>query len=318
VGSKNGYDERLQAIAVARLAGAEPAVVVLGYDRKWHAFETTANFYGGGTSADIPAHAVYGLPSSTAIEETQKSQPNSPFLASLVFGVPESEIQMNISSSGRTPGKINLNAQLNKPGEPGGTHGAAGGGGFTLGVDSSFDVRTASLATPAVAQATLFHEVTHRRDYLLAQQWASNYQQETGRVFVSSALRPFMEWLNAQTRTKPPRLSAADAELIQDEVTNTSSSTEARANVLTFLAAFQAGATDVATKQLVAYAIALKPGGLYQNPLRGSRVQAALTAELRQVDRQLPRDERSKFRSAFAAAKASNPDAWVSKLVFGE
>jgi hypothetical protein len=127
-----------------------------------------------------------------------------------------------------------------------------------------------------------------------------------------------MEWLYAQTRTKPPRLSEVDAELIADEVTNSSASTEARANVLTFLAAFQAGATDLATKNLVAYAIALKPGGEYQNPIPGSSVQAALTAELRKVDRQLPRDERAKFRSAFAAAKASNPDAWVSTLVLGE
>jgi hypothetical protein len=152
VGSSSGYDERLQAIAVARLAGAEPAVVVLGYDRKWHAFETTANFYGGGTSADIPAHAVYGLPSSAAIEETQKSRPNSPFLASLVFGVPESEIQMNRSSYGRAPGKVNLNPQLNAPGQPGGTHGPVSGDvTFALGAVSAFEVRTASLADPPKA-----------------------------------------------------------------------------------------------------------------------------------------------------------------------
>src|SRR5512133_1309322 len=68
VGSMQGYDERLQAIAVARLNKAEPAAVVQGYDGKWHALETTVNFYGGlSPAADTPTQAVYGLPSSVAI-----------------------------------------------------------------------------------------------------------------------------------------------------------------------------------------------------------------------------------------------------------
>src|SRR5215216_5503650 len=68
VGSMQGYDERLQAIAVARLNKAEPAAVVQGYDGKWHALETTVNFYGGLFAAsNTPTQAVYGLPSSVAI-----------------------------------------------------------------------------------------------------------------------------------------------------------------------------------------------------------------------------------------------------------
>jgi hypothetical protein len=88
--------------------------------------------------------------------------------------------------------------------------------------------------------------------------------------------RYFTEWLYAQTRTKPPRLSEVDAELIADEVTNVSSATEARANVMSFLVAFHAGKIDLAQTKLVAYATALKPGGLYQNPVPGSAVQADL------------------------------------------
>src|SRR5262249_19748077 len=48
VGGTQGYADRLQAIAVARLAKAEPAAVVLGTDEEWHAWETRAKFEAGG------------------------------------------------------------------------------------------------------------------------------------------------------------------------------------------------------------------------------------------------------------------------------
>ena len=73
VGSTQGYGDRLQAIAVARLSGAEPAAVVQGYDGKWHALETTAIFYEMPfTAADTPTRAVYGLPSSKGIADLRK------------------------------------------------------------------------------------------------------------------------------------------------------------------------------------------------------------------------------------------------------
>jgi hypothetical protein len=74
VGSTQGYDDRLQAIAVARLGGADPSVVVQSTDGKWHALETTANFYEGKmtTAADTPTLAVYGLPSSASIADVRQ------------------------------------------------------------------------------------------------------------------------------------------------------------------------------------------------------------------------------------------------------
>jgi hypothetical protein len=74
VGSTQGYDDRLQATAVARMFRAEPAVVVQSRDGKWHALETTAGFNAGPVS---PAQAaaqggapsvlvMYGIPSSAA------------------------------------------------------------------------------------------------------------------------------------------------------------------------------------------------------------------------------------------------------------
>jgi len=314
VGSTGGYDHRLQAIAVARLNGADPAVIVEWNDRKWHAFKTTATFDPAGMTAEIPALGVHRLPSSAGIDAMQKSQPNSAALASLVFGVPESEIQMNRSSADRTAGKINMNPQIGGPDQPGGMHGPVDGVDFAQGVPSAIEIGTPTLADPASAQVTLFHEATHLRDYELAQQWVATYEREGGTFLTGPGARNFTIWLYQQTRTKPPRLSEVDAELIADEVTNVSSATEARANVMSFLVAFEAGKFDLAQTKLVAYAEALKPGGLYENPVAGSAVQAALIAELRRVERQLPRDQRARFRRAFAAAKAKNPEAWLSEL----
>jgi hypothetical protein len=65
VGALEGYDDRLQAIAVARLGKAEPAVVVQDLKtNKWHALETTAGFQTGPVSASsTQGLTVVGIPS---------------------------------------------------------------------------------------------------------------------------------------------------------------------------------------------------------------------------------------------------------------
>ena len=82
VGGTQGYADRLQAIAVARLAKAEPAAVVQDENKQWHAVEITADFESGpnraarsameaSASEDTPFLAVYGLPSLAGIEQTR-------------------------------------------------------------------------------------------------------------------------------------------------------------------------------------------------------------------------------------------------------
>jgi len=143
-----------------------------------------------------------------------------------------------------------------------------------------------------------------------------NYETETKRIFVRGApgRKPFEAWLNAQVAKK--RLTEADVELIIDETMDLTATTEARANVHTFLAALQAGAPDVASKELVAYANNLKPGGHYASPAHGSKVEAALVAELRMAYRQMPKEMKQQFNAAVAAAKKENPGAWISDLTF--
>ncbi|HWR53329.1 MAG TPA: LysM domain-containing protein [Bryobacteraceae bacterium] len=347
VGSPKGYDDRLQAIAVARLAGAEPAAVVQDTGGRWHALETTAGFSGGLTSAaETPTLAAYGLPSSVHIAKVQaqvnslkqkladsnhpmtKSQREdageeltraSKHLASLIFGVPESEIQFNRSSGDRQPGKINITGRP-EPGAPAGAHGPASGHlgeEFRPGLPTAFEIRLDQLLNPASAQGTLFHEVSHLKDHDLAQQWVKKYEQETKRTFVSGApgRQAFEGWMRAQA---PARLSKADAEVVMDLAGNFNATTEARANARAFLTALQAGAAEVAVKGLAAYAKEMKPGGHYATPANGSAVVAELTKELRTAYGEMPKDMQRQFDAAVAAARKENPNAWVSSLKFSK
>ena len=108
----------------------------------------------------------------------------------------------------------------------------------------------------------------------LAQEWVKKYETETKRPFVKSAAQLFHDWLNAQVKQR--RLTKADAEMVSMEASDTTAYTEARANVRSFLADLQAGATDLATKALVGYAHSLKPkseggAGQYGDPLRSPK-----------------------------------------------
>ena len=356
VGSMQGYDERLQAIAVARLNKAEPAAVVQGYDGKWHALETTVNFYGGLFAAsNTPTQAVYGLPSSVAIPSyrqqvrslqerlkelgamdsggdrkaiererehvSQELTRARQMLASLVLGVPESEIQFNINSTQRTFGKINVVAE-DVP-KSSGRHGAVSGQGgddaFTQTKKTAFEIDFPDLLDdPAEAQSTMFHEIQHQKDYEFAQEWVKKYEKESGHIFVSGTLgvKPFNVWLNKQVIKK--RLSTADVELIIDRSLDMNSTTEARANVRTFLVSLQAGDPKQAEKEIVSYSKALKPGGAYANPANGSSVVAALVSEAHTIFQQMPKEMQRQFKAAVAAAKTANPAAWISKLDFSK
>src|SRR6185503_14867239 len=102
----------------------------------------------------------------------------------------------------------------------------------------AFEVDLADLvADPTGSQVTLFHEVAHMKHHELAQKWVKKYEEKTGRKFANyppEAIKYFETWIKAQP-TKV--LSKADGELIVDIAANRNSTTEALANVHSFLAA---------------------------------------------------------------------------------
>ncbi len=388
VGGGQGYDDRLQAIAAARLARADPSAIALGKDGKWHAFETTAGINVEDASANDPRASkelagvafkdpeilppLAGINESRRkvdelnakltrlddLEEQWKKDPKfredvkggmdengneKTFLqgvaeekdrtneelkrarqahASAVFGVPSSEISFNYRSFDRLPGKVNLTAKSEPGSNSDARHGPVAGqgdGDFKPGMVKAFDIDTKDLDTPERAQGAMFHEAQHSTDYALAQQWVSRYQAETRRLFVGgSGLRPFLDWINDQAKKKPPRLSAAEAELIGDEAANVSATTEARANIRSFLVYFQAGVPDEATRALTNYAKALPPGTVYGSPPNGSPVLAELTQELKKAYRQASKVQKPQFDAAMAAAKKANSTAWFANVDYSK
>jgi hypothetical protein len=367
VSGTQGYDDRRQAIAVARLAKAEPAAVVLDRNLKWHAVELNAYFdrdpakwraaqMDAAAAEESPFRDVYGLPPLARIEQSRqeikrlnakiaelnarrttsdedrktverdKVQAQADLAkanqshASAILGVPVDEIERASSFSGRVPGKVNI-IGLPDPGSDPGGHGPVGGdSGFELGRQSAFWMTFQRLNTPG-APGTMFHEVTHLRDWELAQEWVGKYQTETGRLFVKSASGLLRDWLNAQVNKG--RLTKADAEMVLMEAVDASAYTEARANTRTFLAELQVGAADLATESLVAYAKALKPQskggtGKYANPAAKSEVVAALVAEFKTAYKQMSKDMQKQYDAALAAAMKENPAAWISELDFSK
>jgi hypothetical protein len=362
VGSPQGYDDRLQAISVARMNGIDPAAVVQSTDGKWHAVQTDANFAGGlQAAADTPTRAVEGLPSSKSINEvrdkvrdlraelkqvnkeigeaTRDGRQLSPdlrqrmdrlseelphaekLLGSLVFGVPEKEIQLNRSMDQDKPDVINLDQPDKMPGA-GVEHFENG----DLNGRPTFAISIDKLEKPAEAAGTLFHEISHMQDAKLAQVWLGKFRQ-TNTKFDNSpqGLKDFQSWVKTSQGGKAlqswlaqqPGLSKADAEVVEDAAAHANVSTEARAYIHSAITAMRSGDFDALKDQFKSYALAIKKGQT-ANPLDQSATLKQLTQELRAAFKEMPKDVQDQFRAAVAAAKAVNPDAWISKLDFSK
>jgi len=344
VGSSQGNANKFQAIAAARFGKAEPAAVVQGTDGKWHALETTANFYRGMAAADTNTLAVQGLASSTDIENARQKyiallkeidQPHSgadrdelvnqlqqaqAHLAALLFDVTDSDI--NLDPKHLVPGKINLVPPGDLP---------AGAGGVTKTVPKpgdSFGNRTIvleldlnKLKDPAGAMGTLFHEATHLQDLEFAQSWVRKFEQQTKQKFVESDPSKFEDWLLQQVGKGG--LSKADKELVMSEIHGPLAIPEARSHVHAALAALQGHAPDVAARELVNYVVDIKNneyGNLVDDGkvTNGAAVKSALTREIQAAYRQMPADMQRQLEAAIAEARKQNPDAWIAKITLSK
>ena len=309
-----GYRGRRQAIGVARMAKAPHAVVVETGDGRWHALATTADFerpgHQRGEHRRHPRGARHHRPGLGRLHEARcrlRSRPGgepegdlhpadrdlqkrlNKVVAELehgafevdtsriaaMLGVPRDEVERITTLGTRVSDRINITGQPDVN-SPGGGHAPMGGSpDFQPGVKSSLWIDLAEFDKTR-APAVMFHESEHMADWDMTQQAIADYEK-AGHIFVQGqpGLAPFQAWLNEQVKKK--RLTAADAEIIVDETFNRSSTTEARANVRTFLALFASGDTDAAASDLKAYANNLKPkkeGGLghYAMPAPGSAV----------------------------------------------
>ena len=354
VGSPQGYDDKLQAIAVARMGGAEPAVVVQdkGNPPKWHALETTA-------PADAAVGGVYPLPSSKGISDlakevkslkqqlgdiNQKIQDITAAggtvpkelqqkrddlgdqitrdyhkLASQLFGVPESEIQFNRSPDDDKPGKINIDA---------------GGDGvgtehmdtFALGSTPAFSIRLDQLENPDQAMGVLFHEMTHVEDNKMAQGWIGQYNKEKAHFpDTPEGLQKLQDWMKSPTgrndfvkwvHSQPAnKLSKADAELVLN-LTDPTLSPQLR-NSTTQARAYVHAA--IAALQAGDPEVAKRQLKSYAAAIKDKKTANPGTNSDVQIAltnelRNLSPEMRRQFAAAVADAQSENSDAWISQV----
>jgi hypothetical protein len=356
LGSPLGYRGRRQAIGVARMAKAPHAVVVKTGDGRWHALATTADFDEGRVTdaANIPGiRELRGITALALVDFMKHDVDYARDLAATfksihpadrdlqtridalvdelehgafevdtsriaaMLGVPGDEVMRITTLGTRVSEKINIIGQPDID-SPGGGHAPMGGSpDFQQGVKSSFWIDLPEFDKTRVP-AVMFHESEHMADWDMTQQAIADYEK-AGHVFVQGALglAPFHAWLHQQVKKK--RLTAADAEIVVDETFNRTATTEARANVRTFLARFASGDTDAAANDLKTYANNLKPkkeGGVghYATPAQGSAVRAELAAEAAVMYKQLSAPLRAKYDAAVEHAIATYKNGWLDQL----
>jgi hypothetical protein len=325
LGTLGGYDDRLQAVAAARLAGVDPAAAGRDPTGRWHAFELTDDFHGATytPAAGAALTELAGLPSAAGIASQQVTVANlkahggdvaaqlnaaTKDLYALILGVDGGEVLLNRSSFDRKAGKVNVTTALTKDApEKLGAHGRESrqDESFEPGAASAFELSPNAFATPGRAQAVLFHEVSHLKDYELTQRWVSEYEKT--HTFVGGPGVPyFQKWLKG-------RASAAEAQLASDIASGSQATTEARAYVRTFIAALDVGAGVEAVAQLVTYAKGMA-GGKIPIPAQTDKnaVLIELKAELAAYRRRLRSADRKAFDVAVAAAVKENPKAWFA------
>jgi hypothetical protein len=330
LGTLGGYDDRLQAIAVARLAGVDPSAVGRDAAGRWHAFEVTDDFHGAtyAPGAGAALTEVYGLPSAAGIAAQRAvvdkahsgdvaAQVNAATqgLYALILGIDGGEVLLNRSSFDRKAGKVNVTAAMatDRSGRTG-AHGRESrqDEGFEAGAKSAFELNPNVFTDPARAQAVLFHEVSHLKDYELTQRWVTAYEK-TGASFVGGPGLPYFErWLRGSA-------SPAEAQLVADIASGTQSTTEARAYVRTFMAAFDVGARIEATAQLVAYAKGMAAGGKIPSPAMADKnpVVVELKRELALFGQKLGGTDKQAFDVAVIAAAKENPKSWLAGIKLG-
>jgi hypothetical protein len=235
--------------------------------------------------------------------------------AALILGVAEREIQWNRTSIGKSGGSINITGSPDRDSH-GGSHGPVAGQhdlDFSPDLVTAIEIDEPQLDDPGRAQSVLFHESHHLADIEKAKEWVGKYQTEAQRTWVASVPGPFMKWLDQQVKRK--RLTAGDAQLVVDETLNATGTTEARANVHTFLMTLQLGDGARARSELVGYARTIRLGK-YAVPLPGSPVLTELVAEAKAAYAKMARPMQADYRAAVKAAIAEHPSAWITALKF--
>jgi hypothetical protein len=175
LGDPKGYETRNHAIAWARAAGLETAMVVQGKDQRWHAVVTNkvGHDASGGTGKVVSAMQVGKIDAQVYNDLKAAAQKNNDpaawkAFAAYALGIPQAEI--NVVRKGETPvhGKVNINLSpdFDAEGKTSGFH-PRNPPWVQLG-PLAFD-------RPANAAATLAHEEVHADHHRLTSRLYADY-----------------------------------------------------------------------------------------------------------------------------------------------
>ena len=175
LGDPKGYDTKNHALAWARAAGSDTAMVVQSRDGRWHAVVTdkVARNASGGTGKVVSAIHVGKVDMATYQSlRNEAMKANDPAkwkaFAAYALGLPESEI--NIVRKGETPSHAHVNINLSPDFDA---------EGKTSGFDPKnppwVQLGPAAFDRPANAAATLAHEEVHADHHRLTSRLFSDY-----------------------------------------------------------------------------------------------------------------------------------------------
>jgi hypothetical protein len=237
-GDPSGYDTKNHAIAWARAAGSERAMVVLGQDKRWHAVETnaTAKDASGGNGAVATAIQVGKVdPAQYDRLKAAALKANDPAawktFAAYALGIPESEV--NVMRQGDAPSSTQVNINLSPDFDPEGRT-----ANFEPHKAPSIELGPKAFNRPANAVSTLAHEEVHADHVRLTQPYYARYEA------APHGHQSFREW--AAKNIKDTRT----ADIVAGEWDRTFGATELEAHVEAAKVSFASGDLDQARTDL--------------------------------------------------------------------
>lgn len=201
LGDPKGYETKNHALAFARAAGSDTAMVVQDGNKRWHAVETNkvgqdATAAKGKLLAAVQVGKVDQATYDTLRKEAMAGNDPSKWktFAAYALGVPEAEI--NIVRKGDTPSldhiNINLSPDFNAEGKTSGFHPKN---------PPAVQLGPAAFDRPANAMATLAHEEVHADHHRMTARLFAEYSAQTKQPSNAG----FREW--AYTKLKDVRVA---------------------------------------------------------------------------------------------------------------
>jgi hypothetical protein len=235
IGDARGYESKNHAIAWARAAGSDRAMVVQDGKGRWHAVETSkvgtqANAATGAIRSAIPVGKVDPTTYARMKSEAEAAEAKGDLskwkaFAAYATGVPESEIDVIGKGGTPKPNRVNVNLSPDFNAE---------GRAASFRDPPWVQLGRAAFDRPANAVATLAHEEVHAGHRRLAIEWYTKYEA------APHGNKTFRQWMNAQTSGKGFE-GVRLAELVAGVQDGTYATTELEAHIEAARLAFASG-----------------------------------------------------------------------------